>query len=95
MKIAVAGFGLEGRSNYDYFRTKYPEAEMVIFDENPELGGVPEGAATVLGKGAGDRVRPGRAGRLRAVRRIGDAGLGAEHRGRRRQSLQPWPAGVR
>lgn len=34
MKIAIAGFGIEGRQNLIYFRAKYPEAEFTIFDQN-------------------------------------------------------------
>lgn len=50
MKIVIAGFGIEGRTNYDYFKTKFPEAEMAIADESRQIdGSVPEGADTILG----------------------------------------------
>lgn len=32
MKIAIAGYGLEGRANYAYFRNEFPGAEMLIAD---------------------------------------------------------------
>lgn len=32
MKIIIAGYGVEGRSNYAYFRQAYPQADMVIAD---------------------------------------------------------------
>ncbi|PID32757.1 hypothetical protein CR956_00810, partial [Candidatus Saccharibacteria bacterium] len=35
MKIAIAGFGVEGRANYKYFRHKFPDAQFIIADENP------------------------------------------------------------
>ena len=49
MKIAIVGYGVEGRSNYRYYRAKYPEAEIVIFDERAQLDDTPEGAQLVLG----------------------------------------------
>jgi UDP-N-acetylmuramoylalanine--D-glutamate ligase len=52
MKIAIAGYGLEGRANLDYFRGKFPEAEFTIFDENSNLDDVPAGVEMVLGDDA-------------------------------------------
>lgn len=52
MKIAIAGFGLEGRSSYAYFRSKYPASEIVIFDENEVVGNLPEDSKTVIGRDA-------------------------------------------
>lgn len=53
MRIVIAGFGIEGRTNYDYFRMKLPEAEVIIADEGSEIdGGAPEGAKLRLGPGA-------------------------------------------
>lgn len=52
MKIAIAGFGIEGRASYDYFRRKFPTAEIVIVDERGQADDMPEGVPTVLGAGA-------------------------------------------
>lgn len=49
MKIAIAGYGLEGRSNYEYFLDK---GELTIVDERESLDNLPEGAKTILGKSA-------------------------------------------
>ena len=51
MKIAIAGFGVEGRSNYAYFRQNFPEADIVIVDEGDSLDNIPVGATTKLGPG--------------------------------------------
>ena len=50
MKIAIAGYGVEGKSNYAYWDT--PDNSLTIVDERAELDGVPEGAQVVLGQGA-------------------------------------------
>ena len=57
MKIAIVGYGVEGRSNYRYYRAKYPEAEIVIFDERAQLDDTPEGAQLVLGSRAFAQVK--------------------------------------
>ena len=51
MKIAIAGFGVEGKANYAYWNT--PGNELVIADEHsiPE-GDVPKGAFTIIGEDA-------------------------------------------
>lgn len=54
MKIAIAGYGLEGRASYDYFRRA--GHEPVIADEQPELAGLPAGAEAILGSGAFERL---------------------------------------
>lgn len=57
MKIAVAGFGIEGRTNYEYFKEKFPSAEITIVDERRHIDGVvPVGAATLLGPGAFEQL---------------------------------------
>ncbi|HRF28784.1 MAG TPA: UDP-N-acetylmuramoyl-L-alanine--D-glutamate ligase [Candidatus Saccharibacteria bacterium] len=50
MRIAIAGFGKEGRANYDYWNT--PDNELTIVDEREQLTDLPTGAATILGEGA-------------------------------------------
>lgn len=42
-KIAIAGFGIEGRATYRFLKTREREVEIHIFDENPKIS-VPEGA---------------------------------------------------
>lgn len=49
MRIAIAGFGAEGRSNYTYFRRMFPDAELVIVDESGSLDSLPSGADVILG----------------------------------------------
>ena len=51
MKIAIAGFGVEGRSNYEYFSREYPGAEVVIVDENEQLDNLPTDALSRQGSG--------------------------------------------
>lgn len=51
MKVAIAGFGVEGRANYEYW-SSFPENEVVIFDERTELEGLPVDAQAVYGQGA-------------------------------------------
>lgn len=51
MKIAIAGYGVEGRVNYSYFSGAYPDAEVVIVDERAETSDMPEGAKSMLGEG--------------------------------------------
>lgn len=54
MKVAIAGYGIEGRSNYDYFAAR--GHEMTIVDERPHLDEVPEGAKTIVGPGAFEKL---------------------------------------
>ena len=49
MKIAIAGYGLEGRSNYRYFADK---GELTIVDERDSIDELPEHAKTILGTNA-------------------------------------------
>lgn len=57
MKIAIAGYGVEGKSNYHYYRAKEPEAEITIFDERERLDDAPTDAKLVLGKGAFGKIQ--------------------------------------
>ena len=50
MKIAIAGFGQEGRANYDYWNS--PEHQLTIVDERETIENIPEGVDTILGLGA-------------------------------------------
>lgn len=50
MKIAIAGYGVEGEENLIYFKNKFPEAEFTIVDEK-ENDKIPGGVSTLFGKG--------------------------------------------
>lgn len=50
MNIAIAGYGIEGVSNYHYWAANVDNV-VTIVDEREELPGVPRGAATMLGPG--------------------------------------------
>ena len=56
MKIAIAGYGLEGEANYNYW-SQDPANELTIVDENesPKYA-LPEGANTLLGAGVFERL---------------------------------------
>ena len=56
MKIAILGYGMEGHSNYKYYRNKYPDAEITIFDTKDELTDAPAGAKVVLGDDAFSKI---------------------------------------
>lgn len=49
MKIAIAGYGSEGESNYKYF-TKDSSNEITIFDEKQPERIIPKGVKSVIGK---------------------------------------------
>lgn len=52
MKIAIAGYGVEGQENYAYW-SQNPENELTIVDERADGGATyPYGAGTMLGPGA-------------------------------------------
>lgn len=53
MKIAIAGYGLEGTSNYNYFKTR---GELTIVDEREHVDNLPAGVPTLLGPGAFDKL---------------------------------------
>lgn len=54
MNIAIAGYGMEGKSNYTYWNT--PDNTLTIVDERETLEDLPEGAATILGSGAFEKL---------------------------------------
>jgi UDP-N-acetylmuramoylalanine--D-glutamate ligase len=45
MKIALLGFGVEGRSAYTYLKTTYPEAQFTIYSNEDIREGLPEQAS--------------------------------------------------
>ncbi|NCU39109.1 hypothetical protein EOL96_08855, partial [Candidatus Saccharibacteria bacterium] len=50
MKIAIAGYGVEGKASFQYWNT--PENQLTIVDERNTIDDVPEGAETLLGADA-------------------------------------------
>lgn len=47
MKIAIVGFGLEGRASFDYWNTS--GNDLTIVDERDVVDGIPQGTTTLLG----------------------------------------------
>lgn len=54
MKIAIAGYGLEGKSNYEYFKSR---GDVTIVDEREHIDDLPEGVSVILGAGAFDELQ--------------------------------------
>lgn len=54
MKVVIAGYGAEGKSNYEYYHGK--GYDVAIADERESLDDAPEGAELVLGEGAFSRL---------------------------------------
>lgn len=56
MKIAIAGYGVEGRANYDYW-AKDPSNHLTIVDESEQpKTPLPVGVDTILGPGAFEKL---------------------------------------
>ncbi len=53
MKIAIAGYGMEGKSNYEYF-SRY--GEVTIVDEKATEADLPDGALNLLGEGVFEQL---------------------------------------
>jgi UDP-N-acetylmuramoylalanine--D-glutamate ligase len=51
MKIAIAGYGVEGQENFRYW-SQSPDNDVTIADENGTGAAFPEGAATITGPNA-------------------------------------------
>jgi UDP-N-acetylmuramoylalanine--D-glutamate ligase len=47
MKIAIAGYGVEGQENFRYW-SQWPENEITIADENGTGAPIPEGVASII-----------------------------------------------
>jgi UDP-N-acetylmuramoylalanine--D-glutamate ligase len=56
MKIAIAGFGVEGQENFRYF-SRSPENVLTIVDEKLAGVGVPEGTSTITGADAFSKLQ--------------------------------------
>lgn len=56
MKIAIAGYRLEGESNYRYWSAD-PANEITIADENQPDRDIPAGVKTIIGDGAFDNLQ--------------------------------------
>ena len=54
MNIAIAGYGQEGKANYEYWNT--PENNLTIVDERETIADMPAGVATKLGPGVFDQL---------------------------------------
>jgi UDP-N-acetylmuramoylalanine--D-glutamate ligase len=54
MKIAIAGYGAEGESNYRYWNT--PDNQVVIVDERQPERELPVDASVIVGEGAFERL---------------------------------------
>jgi len=55
MKIAIAGYGLEGESNYRYFSAN-PENDITIVDQHQPERDIPEGVNAIIGEDAFEQL---------------------------------------
>lgn len=52
MKIAIAGYGVEGKANYQYWRALYPDAQFTIVDQRDiDQQELPDGVTVLTGDG--------------------------------------------
>lgn len=49
MKIAIAGYGLEGKASYEYWNRN--GNALTIVDERDQLDDIPAGVSTIFGQG--------------------------------------------
>lgn len=54
LKIAIAGFGVEGKASYSYY--SQAGADITIVDEKAKIEDVPEGVKTLLGEGVFEKL---------------------------------------
>lgn len=55
MKIAIAGYGLEGESNYRYW-SKYPDSEITVVDQKQPDFQIPVGVESIIGSDAFEKL---------------------------------------
>lgn len=55
MKIAIAGYGLEGESNYRYWAAN-PDNDMTIVDQRQPSRDIPTGVSTIIGDDAFEKL---------------------------------------
>ena len=53
MKIAIAGYGIEGKTNYEYFSKL---GDVTIVDEKASKEVLPDGALNLLGEGVFEQL---------------------------------------
>jgi UDP-N-acetylmuramoylalanine--D-glutamate ligase len=56
MKIAIAGYGVEGQANYRYWSKLYPDAQLTIVDEN-QPAAFPDHAQVLFGTGVFEQLQ--------------------------------------
>lgn len=54
LKVALAGFGVEGKASYRYYSRL--GADIAIVDEKDKIENIPEGVKTLLGEGAFEKL---------------------------------------
>ena len=57
MKIAIAGYGLEGEENYKYWAAQAEHDISIVDESNTPLHTLPEGVPTILGPGAFEKLQ--------------------------------------